>query len=196
MDRYQQLQRLDPLLARKVVRNPATGCWIWTGCKTSSGYGRVGRTDDNGVKKWRAVHRRVYRLLEDPDLVERPGKGSAMTLDHLCRVRACCNPAHLTPVTRRQNVINGELSKLGAYSSNNVGVHWYKRYRTWTTQVKVIGKNRHLGYYVNEIDAALTYDAACTLLGIEPQNTAAGTPDAGHIADATRHLVRHGLLEG
>ncbi len=28
-------------------------------------------------------------------------------LDHLCRVRACCNPAHLEPVTHRENVERG-----------------------------------------------------------------------------------------
>jgi hypothetical protein len=119
-----------------------------------------------------------------------------MTLDHLCRVHACCNPAHLTPVTRRQNTINGELSKLGAYSSQHVGVNWYTDRGKWYTQLRFAGKKRNMGSYVNEIDAALVYDAACVLLGIDPQNTSAGEPDAGHIAEATRHLVRHGLLEG
>ena len=119
-----------------------------------------------------------------------------MTLDHLCLVKACCNPAHLKPETRRQNTINGELSKLGDTSSQHVGVSWYKPLSSWRARFWIGSKCLHLGYYVNEIDAALVYDAACTLLGIDPQNMQAGEPDAAHIADATRRLVRHGLLEG
>jgi len=196
MSSIEQLQRLDPLLARKVVRDPCTGCWLWTGSKNSGGYGHVNRTDDTYGPTPRKVHRRVYRLLVDPDLVEMPGSGSAMTLDHLCRVRACCNPAHLKPETRRQNTINGELSKLGDTSSQHVGVTWAESRSSWRVRFW-IGKQRlHLGYYVNELDAALVYDAACTLLGIDPQNMSAGEPGDGHIAEATRRLVRHGLIEG
>jgi len=189
----ERLRTLDPLLADKIVRNPFTGCWLWTGGKTGNGYGHVGRTDDIYGRTTRLVHRRVYRLLVDPDLAEMPGRGSAMTLDHLCRVRACCKPQHLTPETRRQNTINGTLT--AESTSDYVGVWWFKHASKWVTQIVADGKTRFLGRYVNEIDAALTYDAACTLLGLPPQNTAAGEPDAGHIAEATRHLVRHGLME-
>lgn len=30
-----------------------------------------------------------------------------LELDHLCRVRCCCNPAHLEPVTRAENIRRG-----------------------------------------------------------------------------------------
>jgi hypothetical protein len=193
MSLIEQLKTLDSRLADKVVRDPFTGCWLWTGGKTTNGYGRVNRTDKAHGTAYRRVHRRVYRLLVDPDLVEMPGRGSAMTLDHLCMVTACCNPQHLKPETRRQNKINGTLAVNS--SSKYVGVSWHKERGKWRAAIRV-GKKRHLGYHANELDAALVYDAVCNLLGISPQNTAAGEPDAGHIAEATRHLVRQGLIKG
>jgi hypothetical protein len=35
-----------------------------------------------------------------------------LQLDHLCRNRACINPAHLEPVTNLENLRRGELPKL------------------------------------------------------------------------------------
>lgn len=32
---------------------------------------------------------------------------AGLTLDHLCRVRACCNPEHLEVVTGRENTLRG-----------------------------------------------------------------------------------------
>lgn len=32
---------------------------------------------------------------------------AGLVLDHLCRVRRCCNPAHLEPVTQRENLMRG-----------------------------------------------------------------------------------------
>lgn len=72
------------------------GCWRWTGSTISGGYGRI-RVD--GVQ--RSAHVVAYELvvgLVPPGLI----------LDHLCRNRACCNPAHLEPVTFRENVLRGQ----------------------------------------------------------------------------------------
>jgi hypothetical protein len=72
-----------------------TPCWIWKG-KTDRGYGRF----DLDGRKQRAhiVAYRTWRGEVPPGLV----------LDHLCRNRACSNPAHLEPVTNRVNVLRGE----------------------------------------------------------------------------------------
>lgn len=48
----------------------------------------------------RLIHRVAYELLAGPI----PG---GLELDHLCRNRACFNPAHLEPVTGRVNVLRG-----------------------------------------------------------------------------------------
>ena len=66
-------------------------CWTWTGARNSKGYGSVGV---NG--KSQLAHRVAYELL----VGEIP---AGLQIDHLCRNKACCNPAHLEPVTAKVN---------------------------------------------------------------------------------------------
>ncbi|TDD77726.1 HNH endonuclease [Actinomadura rubrisoli] len=54
----------------------------------------------DGERKNVVVHRFVYESLVGPI-------PEGLVLDHLCRVRACCNPAHLEPVTDRVNILRG-----------------------------------------------------------------------------------------
>lgn len=81
----------------KVRKSPEPGgCWQWTAYTTPDGYGMFG----NGVKVVGA-HRWAYENAHGPVPV-------GLELDHLCRNRSCVNPAHLEPVTRRENVLRGE----------------------------------------------------------------------------------------
>jgi len=47
------------------------------------------------------AHRFGYELLVGPI-------PTGLTLDHLCRVRTCVNPAHLEPVSIGENVLRGD----------------------------------------------------------------------------------------
>jgi hypothetical protein len=67
-------------------------CWTWTGAVSSKCYGSVGYQG-----RVCSTHRLSYELLVGPIL---PG----LQIDHLCRNKRCCNPAHLEPVTPRVNV--------------------------------------------------------------------------------------------
>jgi hypothetical protein len=66
-------------------------CWNWIGARTSGGYGSWGV---GGVAK--STHRVSYLTLVGPI-------PEGLQIDHLCRNRVCCNPAHLEPVTARVN---------------------------------------------------------------------------------------------
>ena len=72
------------------------GCWLWTGTVTGAGYGHV----YVGGHRYEYVHRLAYQEAVGPI-------PEGLELDHLCRNHACLNPAHLEPVTHRENLRRG-----------------------------------------------------------------------------------------
>ena len=70
-------------------------CWTWGGSRDPEGYGQSNRRSQ--VVK---AHRRAWEALVGPI-------PDGLHLDHLCRNRACVRPAHLEPVTCRENVLRG-----------------------------------------------------------------------------------------
>jgi hypothetical protein len=83
---------LIPVIDRVMARVDTSGeCWQWQGA-LRNGYGVVGI----GNKRLGYVHRIVYEHL----IAAIP---EGLHIDHLCRNRPCCNPAHLEPVTQAEN---------------------------------------------------------------------------------------------
>jgi hypothetical protein len=81
----------------QLVNVDESGCWIWQGPKdVSHGYGNIFLN-----KKKVPIHRLTYELW-----VGKIPEG--LQIDHLCRVRICCNPMHLEPVTIRENTLRGK----------------------------------------------------------------------------------------
>lgn len=77
----------------------ANGCWQWNAAMHGAGYGAFSLRE-NGVWVTRLAHRLAYEHFVGPIL-------DGLTLDHLCRNRACINPAHLEPVTLQENKARG-----------------------------------------------------------------------------------------
>ena len=88
-------ERLDARFWENVQPEYNSGCWLWTGCTSHKGYGRIQRKGKTYP---------VYRLCYT-SLVGRVPR--ELQMDHLCRNPSCCNPAHLEPVTPRINVLRG-----------------------------------------------------------------------------------------
>ncbi len=100
--------KLPPRFWAKVDRNgpvpeyrPDLGpCWIWTAARHGAGYG-IWRTETGKTER---AHRATFIRLVGP-------VPEGLELDHLCRVRGCCNPQHLEPVTSTENTRRGRGSE-------------------------------------------------------------------------------------
>jgi len=91
---------LDGFWARIDASAGVDGCWLWQG-PLEHGYGKLslGRPEGRAVNEY--AHRLAYILEHREPLPP----GTRRTIDHLCRVRACVNPAHLELVTSRENLL-------------------------------------------------------------------------------------------
>jgi hypothetical protein len=76
-----------------------SGCWVWTGALNWKGYGSF---------KGTSAHRFPYAWFVEPI-------AAGLTVDHLCRNRACVNPAHCEAVSDSEN-------KRRASTFNRLGV--------------------------------------------------------------------------
>jgi HNH endonuclease len=72
----------------KVQRGGDDDCWLWMASRGHHGYGRFDQL---------AAHRVAYELIIGPI-------PAGLVIDHLCRNPSCVNPAHLEPVTQRENM--------------------------------------------------------------------------------------------
>jgi hypothetical protein len=103
-------RKTKPLMQRvmeKISPEPFSGCWLWMAALGDGGYGITGE-GRRGDSVTLLVHRVTYENLIGPIPPD-------LELDHLCRVRCCCNPHHLEPVTTQENLKRGLGNAAAAY---------------------------------------------------------------------------------
>lgn len=89
-----------------LLRGAPGPCWIWEASSDRRGYGQF--FDGNTMVK---AYKWAYVSALGP-------VAAGLDLDHRCRVRACCNPAHLDPVDHRTNVLRGMSPGAISYRTN------------------------------------------------------------------------------
>lgn len=92
----------------KVPQKRGDGCWIWTGTLGSDGYGRFGGSAGGDVY----AHRFSYLIHKGPI-----AKG--LSVMHSCDRPACCNPAHLSLGTQKDNMADAAAKKRTTHGERN-----------------------------------------------------------------------------
>jgi len=98
---YREKSRELPIKSRLIggSKNGPNGCWLWTGARSSNGYGVI--TIHNKTK---SVHVEAYKAFK--------GKiPKGLCVLHTCDIRPCINPQHLWIGTKGDN--NRDAAKKG-----------------------------------------------------------------------------------
>lgn len=142
---------------RRVEMVTESGCWIFMGYLNHHGYGKVGAPGKYGPVL--RTHRVTYEHYRGP-------VPEGMQLDHLCRVRSCCNPWHLQPVTLRENI---ERSPIAPGVKRVVAPYpgIYRRPNgNWCGQVRVKKRNHQTREFATPEAAHSAYRELCVSLGV------------------------------
>lgn len=86
----------------KVQKGPRH--WLWTGGKTSLGYGMIWDLERSGSVM---AHRLSWEIANGQKIPD------GLVVDHLCRVPSCVNPEHLEVVTVAMNTERGLAGEVG-----------------------------------------------------------------------------------
>ena len=160
-------------MAEEIVYVPVPGCEMWNlyatregnlyrkrsyangtekfrkiGSKHHSGYIQF-RVRTNGTKLEGLVHILIARtFITNPD--EKP------CVDHINNYRSDNRVENLRWCTRQENTHNSKKHR--DCSSNYKGVSWFKSMNKWRARIYVNKKEKHLGLFDDEIEAAHAYD--------------------------------------
>lgn len=91
------------------VRTDDSGCWVWTGSRLWELYGAI-RIGGKNVPAHRAAYEAWVGPIPD-----------GLVVDHLCHNTLCCNPEHLEPVTRQENLKRRRKTGSGTSTYNPDG---------------------------------------------------------------------------
>lgn len=113
------------------------------------------RRSDLGYATRDQAPRRMHRAIMERSL-GRPLTASEQ-VDHIDGDRLNNRRTNLRIATNREN---GQNKRPVAGSSSYKGVYWLQRTGRWVADIKSSGSTIRIGSFINEVDAALAYDAA------------------------------------
>jgi len=97
----------------------------------------------------------VHQLIAIAFLNHKPC-GYKLVINHIDFNQKNNNIKNLQIVTHRENTNRKHIQS----SSKYVGVYWGKNDKKWKSAIRINGKKKHLGSFINEYDAHLAYQNA------------------------------------
>lgn len=128
--------------------------WKWYAYKAGNSFyaKRVEYYFDGNIRKRKMI--KMHRLilgLKDPKIF----------VDHRDHDGLNNQRANIRPCNNSENQRNRQSAK--GSSSNYLGVYWYKKYSNWNVKIHINGKQKTLGYFKTEIEAAMAYNEAAKI---------------------------------
>ena len=102
---------------------------------------------------------RIHQLVAEAFLGHKPN-GHKLVVDHINNVKTDNRLKNLQLITNRKN--SSKDRKNG--TSRHIGVYWNKRDKSFISRIQINGKNKGLGYFKNEEEAAKAYQNALAKL--------------------------------
>jgi len=107
-------------------------------------------------RKFFGVHRIIYQIVNNIDRLD-------FEIDHIDGDKKNNNPNNLRPANRSTNMMNIRKKGLNT-SSKYKGVSYCKEKGRWKCRIRLNYRLIGLGYFGNEVDAAIAYDEKATEL--------------------------------
>lgn len=120
--------------------------------KDSNGYLQVILYKDGKTKSFK-VHKLVWDAFGD-----RPRNGHTLQVDHINNDKTYNRIENLQLLNNRENTSKMQLTRI--HTSKYIGVSWNKRDNKWEARIGINGKNKFLGYFQYELEAAKAYQNA------------------------------------
>lgn len=104
------------------------------------------------IKGSKRSTKKVHQLVAECFLNHKPC-GYNLVINHKDFNRLNNNIENLEIVNTRENTNKKHLKS----SSKYTGVSWHKNRNKWQSQILINGKIKHLGYFINELEASEAY---------------------------------------
>ena len=164
-----RLLRYDPETG-KLFWLPRGAEWFTDGYRSAAGNCANWNAKHAGMEAFTAVNKGGYKIGSVEGSLYRAhrviwllhtGDWPDDEIDHIDGNPANNRWANLRAATGSQNHRNIRAHRDA--SSVYLGVSWYKPYGKWKAQIMACGRNKCIGYFADEEDAARAYDAAALI---------------------------------
>jgi hypothetical protein len=113
------------------------------------GYYRINLSNKGEKQKTFQLH----QLVAIAFLNHKPNGNNGLVVDHINNIKTDNRLENLQLITNREN----SSKDIKNTSSKYTGVYWHKKAKKWSSQIKINGKNKHLGYFKNPKIASAVY---------------------------------------